>query len=96
MQPTAETVPSFPRGVRYRFDAARNSWVLLTPERALIPDGPAQAVLAEIDGSRSIAIIVATLAARFTAPAKVIEQDVVEMVAELMQQGVLIVRGAAA
>jgi len=96
MRVHAETVPRFPRGIRYRFDAVRGAWVLLTPERALIPDGPAQAVLAEIDGRRSIGAIIGTLAARYTAPAEVIAHDVLEMITDLMEQGVVVAHGPAA
>ncbi len=93
---TPASVPDFPRGVKYRFDAARNVWVLLTPERAMMPDEAAQAVFSGIDGQRTVALIVSDLAARYEAPAEVIMADVVELLTDLAARGVIIDRGEGA
>jgi pyrroloquinoline quinone biosynthesis protein D len=93
---TPASVPSFPRGVKYRHDAARDAWVLLTPERAMMPDENAQAVLCAIDGTRTVAEIVADLAARYEAPVAVIEADVLELLGDLAARGVIIDRGQGA
>lgn len=90
------SVPAFPRGVKYRFDAARNVWVLLTPERAMMPDDAAQAVLGAIDGTRTVAAIVADLAARYEAPQAIIEADVLELLGGLAVRGVIVDRGEGA
>lgn len=83
------TIPVFARGVKLRFDAARDAWVVLAPERMFVPDPPALAVLQLIDGARSVAAIVADLAARFAAPAEVIAADVAAMLDDLAAKGVL-------
>ncbi|HEX3983139.1 MAG TPA: pyrroloquinoline quinone biosynthesis peptide chaperone PqqD [Acidisoma sp.] len=91
---TADSVPSFPRGTKYRFDAVRSVWVLLTPERAMIPDENAQAVLGAIDGERSVSAIVAELAARYQAPPEVIMADVLELLGDLAGRGVIVDQAA--
>lgn len=82
-------IPRLPRGVRMRFDAVRNAHVLLAPERAFDLDEIATEVLKLVDGQRSIGTIVDELAARFDADPKVIEVDVIEMLADLMNKRVL-------
>jgi coenzyme PQQ biosynthesis protein PqqD len=82
-------IPRLPRGVRMRFDAVRNAHVLLAPERAFDLDEIATEVLKLVDGQRSIGAIVDELAARFDADPKVIEVDVIEMLADLMNKRVL-------
>ena len=51
---TAASVPRLPRHVRLRDDRARGCWVLLAPERVLLPDETALAVLHLVDGNRSV------------------------------------------
>ncbi|MCB8878834.1 pyrroloquinoline quinone biosynthesis peptide chaperone PqqD [Acidisoma cellulosilytica] len=91
---TPDSVPAFPRGIKYRFDAARAVWVLLTPERAMMPDENAQAVLSGIDGERTIAGIVADLADRYQAPTDVIMADVLELLTDLAGRGIITDRNA--
>lgn len=93
---TPESVPAFPRGVKYRLDTVRGVWVLLTPERAMMPDENAQAVLSGIDGTRTVAAIVADLAARYAAPAEVIMADVLELLGDLAARGIIQDRGQGA
>ncbi|HTI01214.1 MAG TPA: pyrroloquinoline quinone biosynthesis peptide chaperone PqqD [Acidisoma sp.] len=93
---TPDSVPSFPRGVKYRLDAARGAWVLLTPERAMMPDENAQAVLSGIDGTRTVGDIVNDLAARYQAPADVIMADVLELLSDLAARGVIVDRSEGA
>lgn len=91
-----DSIPVFPRGVRYRFDAVRSAWVVLTPERALLPDETAQAILGAIDGAQSVREIAAALAARYQAPLAVIEADVLALLSDLAARGVVRDRGAPA
>ncbi|MEL6979484.1 MAG: pyrroloquinoline quinone biosynthesis peptide chaperone PqqD [Pseudomonadota bacterium] len=69
-----EARPALLSGVRLREDP-RRGWVLLAPERVLLLDETAAAVLAEIDGARSFALIVERLSARFAAPREEIARD---------------------
>ncbi|OYX40699.1 MAG: pyrroloquinoline quinone biosynthesis protein PqqD [Rhodobacterales bacterium 32-67-9] len=75
MSITPASVPVLPRGVRLHHDRVRDTWVLLAPERAIRLDPVGHAVLAEIDGTRSFATIVATLAGKYDAPPERIAED---------------------
>ena len=81
--------PRLPRGVKLRRDEARGRWTLLAPERIFEVDAIAAAVLELCDGERDLAGIVAELAARYNAPAAVIEKDVVAMLTDLKDKRVL-------
>ncbi len=81
--------PRLPRGVKLRHDDVRQRWTLLAPERIFEIDGTAAAVLQLCDGERDLAAIVAELAARYNAPAAVIEKDVVAMLGDLEAKRVL-------
>ena len=60
--------------------------LLVGPERALLLRGSAPAVLALVDGRRSVAAITAALAAAHDAPAPRIEAEVVALLAELARR----------
>lgn len=85
-------VPYLPRGVRMMRDAAGEGFMLLAPERVFTLDGPAAAILAELDGASSIAAIAARLAERYRAPQARVEADIRAMLADLMLKGVVAVR----
>lgn len=87
MEPNAR--PRLPRGVKLRRDEARQRWTLLAPERIFEVDAIAAAVLELCDGERDLTAIVAELAARYDAPAAVIEKDVVAMLTDLKDKRVL-------
>jgi pyrroloquinoline quinone biosynthesis protein D len=83
----ADTVPSFRRGVKFRFDAVRQAWVLLAPEKLFMPDEIAVEILKLIDGARSLDAIVDDLAARFQAPRNLIATDVTTILEDLAARG---------
>ncbi len=88
MSVTAEgLVPKLRPGVKFRFDAVRDAWVLLGPERLFLPDAPAVEVLKLIDGARSTGAIIDDLAARFAAPRATIAADVTGMLRDLAEKG---------
>jgi pyrroloquinoline quinone biosynthesis protein D len=68
-------IPALPRGVRLHYDAVRETWVLLAPERAVTLDGIGHAILSAVDGSRSFGDITAHLGQKFNAPAERIAED---------------------
>ena len=82
-------VPRLPRGVRLRFDGARNAHVLLAPERAFDLDAVAASVLELVDGTRTVGAIVDALAERFGEERGVIEGDVVAMLDDLAAKRVI-------
>ncbi len=80
-------VPRFGVGMKLRFDQVRGAWVVLGPERLFVPDEHAVEVLKLMDGIRSVAAIAAALAARFDAPAELIEADLWPMLHDLAARG---------
>jgi pyrroloquinoline quinone biosynthesis protein D len=82
-------VPRLPRGVRLRQDAARGGWVLLAPERILQPDPVAVEILSRVDGQASLAQIVDSLAAAFSAERAQIDADVRAFLGNLAEKGFL-------
>jgi len=81
--------PRLPKGVKLKRDEVRGRWTLLAPERIFEIDATAVTVLELCDGERDLAAIVAELAKRYTAPAALIEKDVVAMLADLKAKRVL-------
>ena len=83
------TTLRFPAHVKFRHDQTRGQWVVLAPERLLLPDETAVEILKLIDGSRAVDAVVATLAERFDAPRDVIAADVTAVLQDLVDKGVL-------
>jgi pyrroloquinoline quinone biosynthesis protein D len=81
--------PRLPRHVRMRHDAARGAWVILAPERVLFPDEIAVEILKLCDGRATVSEIVESLAARADAPAEIVRDDVVALLSELAEKGVV-------
>lgn len=90
------SIPAFPRGVKFRFNQAKQQWVILAPERLLVPDETAVEVLKLVDGKVNIASVVDTLSAKFNAPRDLISRDVLAMLQDLAEKAFLIdaARGA--
>jgi pyrroloquinoline quinone biosynthesis protein D len=84
-----KAVLRFAPHARFRFDETRQAWVVLAPERLLLPDEQAVEILRLIDGERDIDAIVDELAARFDAPRDVIAGDVLPMLQDLLGKKVL-------
>ena len=84
-----ESVPRFPRGTRFRFDATRQAWLVLAPERLMMPDEIAVEVLKLVDASRSVDAIADALAAHFNAPREEILADIIALLQDLADDGVL-------
>ncbi|MDH2328804.1 pyrroloquinoline quinone biosynthesis peptide chaperone PqqD [Cereibacter sp. SYSU M97828] len=89
---TDDRVFFLPRGIRMRWDSVRQTQVLLGPERALMLDEIGHAVMAEVDGAASVAVIASRLAKKFEAPAEVILPDVAEFLDGLLAKRLLEVR----
>lgn len=82
-------IPRLARGVKLREDVARGRWVLLAPERMLVPDETALEVLRMLDGVRSVDALVDELAARYAAPRGEIAGDVAELLRDLAERGMV-------
>jgi len=85
----AGSVPRLRRGVRLQHDATRGGWIVQAPERVLVLDEIAVAVLQHCDGSADVGAIADALARRYDAPRADIESDVVEMLQDLAEKGVI-------
>lgn len=84
-----DSIPKLKQGVKFRFDRARDAWILLAPERLFMPDEIAVEVLKRVDGVSNVAAIVDDLAAAFNAPRDEIESDVLGMLEDLSRKGAL-------
>jgi len=82
-------VLDFAPHVRFRFDERRKAWIVLAPERLLMPDEQAVAILRLIDGKRDVDAIIDELAGQFDAPREVITGDVLPMLQDLVDKKVL-------
>ena len=83
------SVPSLARGVRLRFDEARKAWVLLAPERVLMPDEIAVEILRRCDGKAAVSAIVDDLAQTFEAEPAQVAGDVRGFLQDLADKGMV-------
>ena len=86
---SSASVPSLPRGVKLRFDQARDRWVVLAPEKIFEPDPIALEIIKRCDGTATIEAIVDDLAANFQADRAVIEKDVTALLQDLADKGIM-------
>ena len=84
-----EAMPHLAPGVRLKFDQARECWVVLAPERVVMPDETALEILRRCDGKTRLGAIIDALAAEYEAPRETIAADVQELIGELTQNGIL-------
>ena len=83
-------VLKLPRHAKLRFDKARETWIILAPERVFELDAIAHEVVSLCDGERSLAEVVDTLTEKFQAPREVIAKDVTEMLQGLADKGFVV------
>ena len=81
--------PRLPRHVKFRFDPHRQCWVLLGPERVLMPDETAVAVLQRCTGDATLASIIDALASEYDADRSEVAADVTELLDGLAAQGLI-------
>lgn len=82
-----ESVPRLARHAKLRFDKRRERWVILAPERVLMPDDIAVEIVKRCDGEATVGAIVAALAAEYGAPVDQVAGDVREMLQDLADKG---------
>ena len=83
------SVPRLRRGVRLRFDPTRSAWVLLAPERVLMPDEIAVEILQRCDGAATVGAIVDDLSRSFEAERTLIARDVAALLRDLVAKGMV-------
>jgi pyrroloquinoline quinone biosynthesis protein D len=86
---TGESRPELPRHIKLRHDEGRGRWIILAPERVFNPDDTAVAVLKLCDGQRSVSTIAKTLSEEYQAPLDVVTDDIVAMLQDLSDKGVV-------
>ncbi|HET6160210.1 MAG TPA: pyrroloquinoline quinone biosynthesis peptide chaperone PqqD [Dongiaceae bacterium] len=88
-QLSSEACPGLAPGVRLTFDKARDRWVVLAPERVLVPDETALEILQRCDGTKHLDDIVDELATAYSADRSEIEHDVKDLLASLIEKRIL-------
>ena len=84
------SVLAFGPHIVFRFDEVRKRWVILAPERLMLPDEQAVEILQLVDGKTGVAAIVDSLAQRYSqAPRDLIATDVTAMLQDLADKGCL-------
>ena len=86
---TAATRPALPPHIKLLHDAGRGKWLVLAPERIFEPDEVAVAVLRLCDGARSVDDIAGELAKEYNAAKQEIIADIVAMLQDLADKGVV-------
>lgn len=84
-----QSVPIWRRGVRTRYDEARQRWMILAPERILVPQGPGVDIARLIDGHRRVADIVDALLEDYEIDRSTASAQTVAFLDDLHQQGYL-------
>ncbi|MBR0687846.1 pyrroloquinoline quinone biosynthesis peptide chaperone PqqD [Bradyrhizobium manausense] len=85
-----ESRPALSRYAKLRFDEVRRRWVILVPERVLVPDDIAVEVLQLCDGDRTVMQVIGILAEKYTADRAEIAGDVLSMLRALAEKGLLV------
>ena len=88
-QLSSEARPGLAPGVRLTFDEARDRWVVLAPERVLVPDETALEILQRCDGAKQVDAIVDELATAYSADRSEIEHDVKDLLASLIEKRIV-------
>ena len=84
-----DAIVRLPTGVRLKRDEVRDRQVLLAPERALVMDPIAVAILGEVDGAKTVRQIVERLAQAYAADPQVIGKDVLAFLSDLSNRRML-------
>ncbi|MCK5622997.1 MAG: pyrroloquinoline quinone biosynthesis peptide chaperone PqqD [Alphaproteobacteria bacterium] len=86
---TGDSIPALPRHIRLKHDESRDAWVILAPERVLMPDEIAVEILQRCDGEATVSGIAAALAREFAAPEDEIRTDIIGVLQDLADKGFL-------
>ena len=86
----AETRPALASKARLRWDEREGKYLLLSPERGLLLNPSAAAIIKRLDGKHSLAAIVDALCAEFAgAERATVEREVHSLLNELFGRGLL-------
>jgi pyrroloquinoline quinone biosynthesis protein D len=87
---TEDKKPSFAPHVRFSFDEKRACWIILAPERLLMPDEIAVEVFKLCTGEATAGEIIDDLSERFDAPRDAVSGDVIELVQDMIDKGFMV------
>ncbi|MFN0219273.1 MAG: pyrroloquinoline quinone biosynthesis peptide chaperone PqqD [Hyphomicrobium sp.] len=85
----AASKPGLPPHIKLRHDAGRGRWHVLAPERVFEPDPIAVEILKRCDGVRTVQSIAEEMSVEYNAPLSDITADIVSMLQELSDKGVV-------
>ena len=86
---TGDSSVSMPKHIKLRHDPGRGRWIILAPERVFNPDDTAVAVLKLCDGQHTVSAIAKTLSDEYQAPVDVVQTDIIAMLQDLADKGVV-------
>jgi pyrroloquinoline quinone biosynthesis protein D len=82
--------PKLAPHMRLRLDQARQSWTIQAPERSFLLDETAHAIVSRCDGAASVREIADALCAAYPgAPRDVIETDILDLLRNFLDKGVM-------
>jgi pyrroloquinoline quinone biosynthesis protein D len=85
----ADSRPALASHVRLQRDAVRQQWIIQAPERLFVLDEVAYAVVSRCGQGHTVASIAADLGVEFDAPVEDIMGDVLELLQDLADKGVV-------
>jgi pyrroloquinoline quinone biosynthesis protein D len=85
----ASSKPHLPAHIKLRHDAGRGRWHVLAPERVFEPDPIAVEILKHCDGGKTVQAIAEIMAVEYNAPLADITADIISMLQELADKGVV-------
>jgi pyrroloquinoline quinone biosynthesis protein D len=86
---TVDSRPALASHARLQRDVVRQQWVVQAPERLFVLDDVAHAVLSRCGNGLTVAQIAADLSAEFEAPLDEIGGDVLELLQDFADKGVV-------
>lgn len=84
-----ESRPRLAPGVRLHFDATRQAWMLLAPERVMMLDDTSLDIVQRCDGATEVAALIDDLARIYSADRSEIDSDVRALLSGLIDKRVL-------
>ncbi len=82
--------PRLAAHVRLTLDRRRDRWVVLAPERMLVPDEIALDILRRCTGETAVDDMISALAKDYDAPRDDIAADVLGLLGDLSEKGVIV------
>jgi len=82
-------VVRMPRGVRLQHDKSRDMWIIQAPERRFELDQISTEIVRRINGEISVGQVIDALVEAFAADRQVIATDVIALLQDLCDKGVL-------